>query len=230
MIKILGPLNVRQFAYALGGGFLGIMIFTVTQSLSPGIGNYAFIPVIPVIGLTAYLALGKYNGRDTEVYVLKMILYYIKPRLMKFAKIPDFVDLNAEFSKLTYNNILNEWNKRTQLSKEAETNILSAFRSKDSQAKAKKIRELGITVDRNIRNTLEQTFELESKKENTQSKINTILNKPNITKYSPTPLINETQTKDSYQPANFFSNSSNKKTNKPSVNKLSELKKKLKKV
>ena len=188
--KILGPLNVRQFGYALGGGFIGILVYTVTQNLLPGIGNYAFIPAIPFLIVAAYLALGKYNGRDTEVYVLKIVLYLIKPRIMKFAKVPDVSDLNNQQSKVTFTNILNEFNKRVANSKEAEENILTAFSTKDSRQKAVEIRKLGTILDTSLRNSLTQTLILENRKLKSQNEINKILQKPSEIPYSPSPLIN----------------------------------------
>ncbi len=229
--KILGPLNVRQFGYALGGGFLGILVFTVTQTLAPTIGNYAFIPVIPVIAVAAYLALGKYNGRDTEVYVLKVILYFMKPRVMKFAKIPDVADLNSELSKYTFTNIQNEWNKRVQNSKEAETNILTAFRTQGSIDKAKKIRELGTRLDSSLRNTLTETLILENKKRKQQNDIDKILQKPSETPYSPSPLISKETIEPKnagYKSTNFFSkedlhaNPSRKQTKTSKLSKLKD--------
>jgi hypothetical protein len=224
--KILGPLNVRQFGYALGGGFLSVLVFTSAQSILPGIGNYAVIPLIPIVALTAYLGIGKYNGRDTEVYVLKMILYLVKPRIMKFTKIPDINELNSQKSKLTYSNILTEWNKRIALSKEAETNILTAFSSKDSQEKAKRIRNLGVTIDQSLRNSLTETVILENKKQRAQNKINQILQKPGISKYTPNPILENPNIEESVRLSKLSNEDFFKEPITPTNNKLSDLKKK----
>jgi hypothetical protein len=152
--KILGPLNLRQFAYALGGFFLCIMIFTVIQSSIPGIGFYAIIPALPFAGLTAYIALGKYNGRDSEIYILKFIIYNLRPRVMMYRKVPYTTDLDEQAAMLTYDNILKEWNERASKLKSMENNELRGFESMDASERARKIREIGTQMDMGFYNTI----------------------------------------------------------------------------
>lgn len=103
--KILGPMNIRQLGYFLFGFGLCTLLYSIFQSLFVGIGIYASIPTLPVLALFAYLALGKYNGRDSEVYVFKMVIYYTKPRLMKFKRLPDFSDIDSRAKEYTFDKI-----------------------------------------------------------------------------------------------------------------------------
>ena len=81
--KIFMGMNVRQFAYALVGFFISVVIFNV---FFPAVGNYSFVLVAPVALLSAYIALGKYNGRDSVIYIFKGIIFWTKPRKMKYAR------------------------------------------------------------------------------------------------------------------------------------------------
>ena len=123
--KILGPMNVRQFGYALAGGALSFVVYAIVGGLIPGLGIFAFLPSTPIMGLFAFLALGKYNGRDSEIYVLKFILFLQKPKQYKFRRGADaMAELDRKASKLTYENILAEWNKRV-----AALTSVTTFRS-----------------------------------------------------------------------------------------------------
>jgi hypothetical protein len=163
--KILGPLNMRQFGYALAGFFICVLVFTVTQSTIPGIGNYALVPCIPIVGITAYLALGRYNGRDSEIYVLKYILYALKPRQMVYTRVPETTDLDEKLGQLTADNIQKEWNARVAKQKQIETNNYTDFNTQETTLRAKRIRELGYNLDTSLYNTLTavQRRELEIK-------------------------------------------------------------------
>jgi len=160
--KILGPLNMRQFGYALAGGFIGVMIYSVTQAIFPEIGNYAIIPAIPFAAIFAYLALGKYNGRDSEVYVLKYILYNVKPRQMVYSRSPDYSDLNKKLAGLTYNSILERWNKELSEKKAIESNKYLTFESADTDARAEQVRQLGRNIDETVINSLEKVKQQET--------------------------------------------------------------------
>jgi hypothetical protein len=152
--KILGPLNIRQFAYALGGFFICVLIFTLTQSAAPEIGFYAILPALPVAGLTAYIALGKYNGRDSEIYILKFILFNLKPRVMMYRRVPEITDLNEQEAMLTYDKIIQEWNGRVNKLKSMEDNELKGFSSMNASERARKIREIGTQMDMGFYNTI----------------------------------------------------------------------------
>ena len=152
--KILGPLNMRQFGYALGGFFVAVFIFTVFNAIIPGLGNYAIIPCIPIVGVALYIALGRYNGRDSEIYVYKFIIYNIKPKIMVYTRVPDNTDLDAKLSQLTFAVINKRWSENNTQQKKNDTNKFYDFNNQQSNEKAKKIRELGYNLDSSLYNTL----------------------------------------------------------------------------
>jgi hypothetical protein len=174
--KILGPLNLRQFAYALAGFLISALIFTTISSVDPRIGIYALIPCLPVIILFGYLALGKYNGRDAEIYVLKFILFMSKPRQMAYIKVPYTTDLDTQLASLSSDKILKEWNSRVSKIKELEGNQLKTFDNLDSLGRAQKIRDLGIQLDMGFYNTItsvkQQEIKLQTNKDLLQRNIN----------------------------------------------------------
>jgi hypothetical protein len=153
--KIFGPLNIRQFGYMLGGGFGTFLVFTLVQTLIPGIANYAIVPAIPLLALTAYLALGKYNGRDSEIYIFKAIIYLTKPRTLVFRRVVDNSDLDAKLSTLTVSNIEKQWAEAATKSKKLEDNQYSSFELEDAKSKARQLRSIGSSLDLGQRNALE---------------------------------------------------------------------------
>lgn len=152
--KILGPLNMRQFGYALGGFMICTLIFNLTQALVPGIGNYAIIPCIPLAALSGYLALGKYNGRDSEIYILKFIIFNSKPKTMVYARVPDIADLGSRAAEWTYEAISKRWKVAVEKELARQQNDALTFNERDAIEKAKKIREIGGSIDLSLTNTL----------------------------------------------------------------------------
>jgi len=144
--KIFGPMNIRQLAYMLGGFLLSVLIYSVVGSAVPGIGPYAAIPAAPTMLLAAFLALGRYNGRDSEVYVLKIIIYFTKPRLMKYRRQPEYRDIEAKSSEWTEAKILARWNAAV-----AETAAITEhglnFQLSDKAGKVAQIRAMSRQVD-----------------------------------------------------------------------------------
>jgi hypothetical protein len=191
--KIFGPLNVRQFGYALVGGLLSFIMFTIVQSVLPGIGGYALVPIFPFIGLFGYLAFGKYNGRDSEIYVLKLIIYFLKPRFMVYSRIVDTADLDEHLSKLTFDNISKEWAARIAQTSTDET----SFENRTAKMKAEKIRELGINIDIGQRNALQSVIRNTVANEISQNSLEALLPQNQNHRYTQSLLINK---KDNLQP------------------------------
>jgi hypothetical protein len=156
--KILGPLNMRQFGYALGGFMVSAIIFTLAQSLVPGAQFYAIIPCIPIVGLAAYLALGRYNGRDSEIYVLKYIIFNSKPKWMVYARVPDVQDLNEKLNDYTTDKITKRWTDELGKQKAIKGNEFLTFNNQDSLKKASQIRALGNTIDLSTTNTMAEVY------------------------------------------------------------------------
>jgi hypothetical protein len=189
--KIFGPLNIRQFGYMLGGGFVVFLVYTLTSTFLPGIGNYAFIPTIPFLGIFAYLALGKYNGRDSEIYVLKAIIYAVKPRIMMFRRVVDNSDLDSKLASLTVSEIEKKWSQAAQKSKALESNEYASFEMEDRASKARKLRSIGANLDIGQRNALEALQRSQIKIQQSSQQIQSMTpQKPG--RYQPTHIINQT--------------------------------------
>ena len=145
--KIFLNLNIRQFAYALAGGGIGVALFYgIGQQFLPQLGwfNLVFcLPSIPFI----YLAIGKYNGRDSEVYVFKSIIYFLKPRLMKFSKQPDNSDLDKRMSEWTYDKVLNRWRGIETDQKALDSNAYRAFEDSSASERIRTIQTLAKKVN-----------------------------------------------------------------------------------
>jgi len=144
--KIFLMMNVRQFAYALFGFFATLIIYLVIQNAVPGISWYAIIPAIPIICLSLYLSMGRYNGRDSEIYVLKLFIYLFKPRIMKYQRQPDYTLVNAKLAELTPDKVLARWNRESNQQTHQTTDQVLIFEAADAASKAKQIRLLGRNV------------------------------------------------------------------------------------
>jgi len=159
--KILGPLNLRQFGYALGGFMLGLAVFSVVSSLFPRLGILAWGPSIPIILLAAYLALGKYNGRDTDIYAYKYFLYLLKPKYMTYQRHPYIDDLNEKMGDWTLEKINKRWTDQVVSKTNVARNEYLEFTSGDSEDKAERIRRIGGSLDQNYINSMTDAQRLE---------------------------------------------------------------------
>ena len=193
--KILGPLNLRQFGYVLVGGIIAFAIYSFTQALFPQLGPFALLPAAPIFLFTLYLAMGKYNGRDVEVYILKMILNLFKPKTLVYHRIPELADLDQKLARVSQNAIENEWKERLVEAEKLKTNKALSFRDSSSDQKAEQIRALSFGVDTSIRNTLANVKQKELKIEATQHQVGLLQNIKNKNRqYSRSPLLQNTPT------------------------------------
>ncbi len=92
-------MNLRQFAYALGGGLAAFLIYTLFNQLGPSI--LGLIIAAPVALVCAFMALGKYNGRDAEIYLFKFIEFLKKPKSIMYKKQPQTPELDKRQKQLT---------------------------------------------------------------------------------------------------------------------------------
>jgi len=159
--KIFGPMNLRQFGYALGGFMLCAAIFTIITSIIPGIGYYGLLFVVPIALLAAYLALGKYNGRDSEVYVYKLFLFILKPKNMVYQRQPDLEDLNKKQSEWNFDGISRRWSSGFAKEKDLKANNLSQFGKNQIQDKATLFRNIGENIDTSSNNTFTEVAKQE---------------------------------------------------------------------
>jgi hypothetical protein len=169
--KILGPMNLRQFGYALGGFMISVLIFTLVNNAFPTAGLYGFIPAIPVAALAGYAALGKYNGRDADFYIIKFIIFALKPRFLKFSRLPDNSDLDARMGEYTESKIKARWASRLSDQEEADKDPYSDFRVANSELKADKIRNLGQLLDLTVENASLQVGQTEVKRQSLESQL-----------------------------------------------------------
>lgn len=152
--KILGPLSLRQFGYALGGFMLALTISSVTSTIIKGAGVLVWLPAAPVVALSAYLALGKFNGRDTDIYAYKLFLYLIKPRRMTYQRLPYLDDLNQKLNELTVEKIDKRWQSTLSGKQNASHDDVLAFREGNSTARAQQISRLAHSLNANNVNTM----------------------------------------------------------------------------
>lgn len=143
--KIFLMLNIRQFGYALFGFFLCTMVYVLFNQLIPSFGAYNSIFALPVVVFFAYLSAGKYNGRDTEVYIFKVVTFFFKPRRLIYSKNPDTEDLDKKLAELTNEKVQTRWSKEYQILHPSDA--AGNFATADEKGKISKIKELGSMVD-----------------------------------------------------------------------------------
>jgi PrgI family protein len=170
--KIFLSLNMRQFGYCLAGFFLCALIYTLSIRILPGVGGIIpFLPSIPIALFTAYLALGKYNGRDSEIYVLKYFITLFKPKTMIYSRQPYTVDLDKKLAMITASKIEADWVKRANQTKIDIEDKNFEFSGLPSKNKAEKIRALG-EVDTILSNAKVEVVKREIAIEELQKKQN----------------------------------------------------------
>jgi PrgI family protein len=165
--KIFGSMNIRQLAYALLGFFVCIAIYSI---FSPALGLYGIIPCFPFIFVFAYLAIGKYNGRDTEVYVLKMIIFFTKPRMMKYTRQPDYTDIDARMNEWTVDKVMARWSQQNAIT-DKDGDGIDDFTGADYRSKIERIRSLTKVVDHSTKTVLDTVVERERDREQMLEKI-----------------------------------------------------------
>jgi len=167
--KIVFGMTVWQLLYAMVGFFLSIGLFSLVNNALPWLGIWSFIPIIPIAGLALFLALGKFNGRDSDIYVLKFILMMAKPRKMMYQRQPETFDLDEKMAQLTPQIIEKDWESRLQSSLQDQQDPLLDFKRVQSDRKAEIIRKMGTTLDDTLYNTLQSVsrkqLEVEAKQD-----------------------------------------------------------------
>ncbi len=164
--KILGPLNLRQFGYAMGFGFVTFLVFQISFAFLPGAGWFNLLPAAPFAFLGAYLALGKYNSRDAEIYVFAAILYNVKPRKLIYTRVPDLYDLEEKLSTVTANNIATTMKQRLAKNlSDIAGNGMTDFNLQNRSEKAKKILQLANFQDNIATQTREKIVMMDIQKE-----------------------------------------------------------------
>jgi hypothetical protein len=172
--KILGPLNLRQFGYAMGFGFATFAVFQISFAIFPGAGWFNLVPASPFALLGAYLSFGKYNSRDAEIYVFAAILFNVKPRRLIYTRVPDLYDLEEKLSGVTVNNIANTMKKRLAKNiSDKAGNGMNDFNLQNREEKAKKILQLANFQDNIATQTREKIVQMDIQKESVVRELKT---------------------------------------------------------
>ena len=158
--KIFLGMNIRQFAYFLVGFFFCVVIFNTAYGT---IGNFAIIPIVPIGLLTAYISLGKFNGRDSEIYILNLILFLRRPKLMSYSRQPDLSETFAKYKVLTINAKEQELTARMTRQTQINNDPLANFDAQSSSTKATTIQNIGRRVDQRGYNVNRQIVDKEVK-------------------------------------------------------------------
>lgn len=157
--KIFFSMNIRQLGYFLVAFGICAGIYSFFNAIIPGLGVYALIPCIPVAFLGGYLSLGKFNGRDSEIYVLKLIIYLTKPRKMVFKRQPDYSDIIEKYKSSISTDALNrKYSKLAEKEKQFDSLINKNASPKD---RIEVIRNLSRKVDANYVSSVIQYKEAE---------------------------------------------------------------------
>ncbi|GAB4146615.1 MAG: hypothetical protein OHK0017_07310 [Patescibacteria group bacterium] len=166
--KIFLSMNLRQFGYAIGFSMLSFAIYQICYSIFPGGSFYNLIPAAPSFLLGMYLSFGKYNSRDSEIYVLQAILYVVKPRKLVYVRQAEIYDLEEKLASITASNIAQRMKERTLKSlSQTETK----FDEKDRAQKAQAILKLANAQDSRIVEAMEKAAMLDMRKREIDNKI-----------------------------------------------------------
>lgn len=220
--KILGPLNMRQFGYAMFGFIICVIIYGLITSLVPGLGIYALIPCLPIAVIFGYVALGQFNGRDAEIYVFKYMLYTMKPRQMIYTRVPFDTDLQVREAEFTFPKILERWKSESALSAVTSVDAYHEFNTQDANSRTRKIRDLGNMIDLNRTNTMVgiraqelSNVRREALLQASTTKMNSnqspTLPQSNNTRI-PTQVVKDTKTRVWQQNQNFFDDTSSEQS------------------
>ncbi len=168
--KIFLDMNIRQFAYALVGFLVCVVIFNIFYTI---LSNFTWGLIVPPAIFTFYLAKGKYNGRDSEVYILKSIIFLTKPRKMLYTRLPILDDLNSRLADL-------DITKKLQA---LDGNVISDkadnldFNLQDPLSKIQTITNLGKSIDESKFNSAKAVIQAESKIEGHRTLIGELANR-----------------------------------------------------
>ncbi len=79
--RIIGPLSLRQFLTLLCGGLVSLVIWRIL-----GVSGIFFLLVLPIAGISAYLAFGTFNGRPIHTLMPHALKYFSTPKVRVFQR------------------------------------------------------------------------------------------------------------------------------------------------
>ena len=157
--KIIGPLNLRQFAYAFVGSFLAFGIFNLFASAGVVVG---LIAAAPLAAFIVFLAFGKFNGRDSEIYLFKFLENLRKQKSMTYAKKAQTPLLDQRLTKLNPSTLNSELEKR-YADVVRSTQRQSEFRNLPIAEKINKIRSVSSGIDTGVEREFGSLYEVEQR-------------------------------------------------------------------
>ena len=175
--KVFFSFNFIQLIYLLVGFFSAFAVYTVVLLIFPGIGLYAIIPAIPFFFSFMYLAAGKFNGRDTHLYIGKFIRLFTTSPKLTYAHVADLTDLYEKFGSLDLATKTKEFDAKYEKIKAQKLNDASMG---TTEKKTQYIKQLGSNLDANYINTSALIAEKDAKLQDRQKILDEIMarNKP----------------------------------------------------
>ncbi len=177
--KVFFSLPFIQLIYLLVGFFSAIGVYYFVLFLFPALGIYGIIPAIPFFLVFLYLAIGRFNGRDTYLYVGKFIKLFTTSPHMTYTHQADLSDLFEKFGSLDIYLKMKEFDARYEK--------ISAQKAKELsmgtvERKTQYIKELGSNLDANYINTSAYIAEKDAKLKTRQELLDELTNrnKPKI--------------------------------------------------
>jgi hypothetical protein len=177
--KIFFAFNFIQLIFFIIGFFLSLITYYLISYLFPNIGIYAIVPAVPFFFSFLYLAAGKFNGRDTYLYIGKFIKLFLTSPKLTYAHVADLSDLYEKFGSLDYENKAKELEARYTDANEAKA---KSYLTGTTDSKTQFIKDLGSNLDANYINTSALIAEKDAQLAQRQKLLDDIMNKNKTSK------------------------------------------------
>jgi hypothetical protein len=172
--KVFFSFNFIQLIYLLLGFFISVGIFYFVSFLFPSIGIYAIVPAVPSFFGFLYLAAGRFNGRDTYLYVGKFIKIFTSSSRLTFQHIADLSDLEQKFGSLDLDTKVKEFDAKYATLTEAKAKDMALG---TTDKKTEYIKQLGSNLDANYINTSAYIADKDAKLKERQAILDDLMNK-----------------------------------------------------
>jgi hypothetical protein len=172
--KIFFSFNFVQLLFFLFGFFLSLIVYYVVIFLAPGLGLYAIVPAVPFFFSFLYLAAGKFNGRDTYLYIGKFIKLFTTSPRMTYAHVANLNDLYDKFGALDYETKAKELEARYASDVQAKA---KSYLTGNADSKTQFIKKLGSNLDANYINTSALIAEKDARLQERQKILDEVMNK-----------------------------------------------------
>jgi hypothetical protein len=170
--KVFFSFNFVQLIYLLIGFFSALGVYYLVTFIFPAIGIYAIVPAIPFFFSFLYLAAGKFNGRDTHLYIGKFIKLFTSSPKLTYSHIADLTDLYEKFGSLDIAAKTKEFEARYE---KIKAQNLSDQSMGTNEKKTQYIKELGSNLDQNYINTSALIAEKDAKLQDRQRILDEIM-------------------------------------------------------